>query len=153
MSEPTLVHSIGGEPVYVLERRVVGQDWVSAPEHLARHAPRITFFSLKGGGGRSTALFLWGRSLVAQGKTVLLVDLDLEAPGLGAQLLLAYMLRDAGWLWVIAGFILFRLFDIVKPWPVSLADRNVGGGLGIMLDDIIAAVYAWVLLQLLIFVF
>ena len=59
----------------------------------------------------------------------------------------------SGWLWVIAGFILFRLFDIVKPWPVSLADRNVGGGLGIMLDDIIAAVYAWVLLQLLIFVF
>jgi phosphatidylglycerophosphatase A len=44
--------------------------------------------------------------------------------------------------WVAAGFILFRLFDIWKPWPVSWADRNVGGGLGVMLDDAIAGVYA-----------
>jgi MinD-like ATPase involved in chromosome partitioning or flagellar assembly len=88
MSEPALVHSTEDGPIYVLERRVVGQDWVYAPEDLASHPPRITFFSLKGGVGRSTALFLWGRRLVAQGKTVLLVDLDLEAPGLGAQLLL-----------------------------------------------------------------
>lgn len=40
------------------------------------------------------------------------------------------------------GFLAFRLFDILKPWPVSVADRRVGGGLGIMLDDVIAAVYA-----------
>jgi phosphatidylglycerophosphatase A len=46
------------------------------------------------------------------------------------------------WWWIAAGLILFRLFDIWKPWPVSWADRDVGGGLGVMLDDAIAGVYA-----------
>ena len=41
-----------------------------------------------------------------------------------------------------AGFLLFRLFDIWKPWPVSWADRRIEGGLGIMLDDMIAGAYA-----------
>ena len=45
-------------------------------------------------------------------------------------------------LWYAAGFALFRLFDITKPWPVSWADRRVKGGLGVMLDDVIAAGYA-----------
>lgn len=52
-----------------------------------------------------------------------------------------------GWLWVIAGFALFRLFDIVKPWPIRQADRNIGGGFGIMFDDALAAVYAGLVLQ------
>lgn len=42
----------------------------------------------------------------------------------------------------IVGFALFRLFDIWKPWPVSWADRKVKGGLGVMLDDLLAAAYA-----------
>jgi phosphatidylglycerophosphatase A len=42
----------------------------------------------------------------------------------------------------LAGFVLFRIADILKPWPASWADRRVSGGLGVMLDDIIAAVYA-----------
>ena len=46
------------------------------------------------------------------------------------------------WRWMVAGFVAFRVFDIVKPWPVSLADRRVGGGLGIMLDDVIAGALA-----------
>ena len=41
-----------------------------------------------------------------------------------------------------AAFVLFRIFDIWKPWPVGSADRRVHGGLGIMLDDLLAAVYA-----------
>jgi phosphatidylglycerophosphatase A len=41
-----------------------------------------------------------------------------------------------------AAFLLFRIFDIWKPWPVGLADRRVPGGLGIMLDDLLVAVYA-----------
>lgn len=41
-----------------------------------------------------------------------------------------------------SGFVLFRLCDIVKPWPASWADRSVSGGLGIMLDDLFAAFYA-----------
>ena len=41
-----------------------------------------------------------------------------------------------------AGFVLFRAADIVKPWPVSWADKHVAGGIGVMLDDVIAGVYA-----------
>lgn len=48
----------------------------------------------------------------------------------------------AGWAWVVSGFLLFRAFDMLKPWPVSWADRRVGGGFGIMLDDLFAGLYA-----------
>ena len=44
------------------------------------------------------------------------------------------------------GFVLFRAFDIFKPWPVGWADRSVKGGLGVMLDDSLAAVYAMIVL-------
>lgn len=54
----------------------------------------------------------------------------------------------AGWLWILIGFCWFRLFDILKPWPIRWADRQVSGGLGIMLDDLLAGVYAGVALQL-----
>ena len=47
------------------------------------------------------------------------------------------------------GFLLFRLFDIWKPWPVRWVDRHVKGGLGIMLDDILAAGYALLVLTVL----
>lgn len=53
----------------------------------------------------------------------------------------------AGWLWIIIGFALFRLFDIWKPWPISLLDKKVDGGLGIMIDDIVAGVYALICVQ------
>jgi phosphatidylglycerophosphatase A len=47
-------------------------------------------------------------------------------------------------------FLLFRIFDIWKPWPVRWADRHIEGGLGIMLDDLLAAVYAVVVFSLLV---
>ena len=50
--------------------------------------------------------------------------------------------------WVL-GFILFRIFDIVKPFPVSWFDQRVHGGIGIMMDDVIAGIYAFICLQLL----
>jgi|SRR5712671_2059096 len=50
------------------------------------------------------------------------------------------------WYWLISGFLLFRFFDIVKPWPIREADHSLKGGLGIMLDDIIAGVFAGVVL-------
>jgi phosphatidylglycerophosphatase A len=50
------------------------------------------------------------------------------------------------WYWLLAGFVLFRFFDIVKPWPIREADHSLRGGLGIMLDDIIAGVFAGVVL-------
>jgi len=48
----------------------------------------------------------------------------------------------------VVGFGLFRLLDIWKPWPASLADRSVGGGLGVMLDDLLAALYGAAALSL-----
>lgn len=53
-----------------------------------------------------------------------------------------------GWPWLITGFILFRLFDIAKPWPIGWADKQVSGGLGIMLDDLLAGIYACIGIQL-----
>lgn len=49
---------------------------------------------------------------------------------------------------LIAGFLAFRLFDIWKPWPIGWVDRRVPGGLGIMLDDVIAGLMALVLMHL-----
>lgn len=46
------------------------------------------------------------------------------------------------WTAVVLGFVLFRFFDIVKPWPISYLDKHVHGGLGIMIDDIIAGIFA-----------
>jgi phosphatidylglycerophosphatase A len=61
---------------------------------------------------------------------------------------LALMLvLPAGWGWALAGFVVFRFFDIVKPWPIRQLDHGVGGGFGIMLDDVMAA--AWGALVLL----
>lgn len=51
---------------------------------------------------------------------------------------------------VFLGFIFFRVFDIWKPFPIGWLDRRLKGGLGIMLDDFIAAVFAWVALQIVI---
>lgn len=56
-----------------------------------------------------------------------------------------------GWLWIILGFLLFRLFDIWKPWPIHTIDQYVNNGVGIVLDDIIAGVYASISLQIIFF--
>ena len=53
-----------------------------------------------------------------------------------------------GGLAIVLGFLFFRLFDILKPWPIRAIDRAVGGGLGIMVDDLVAGVFAAVALQL-----
>jgi len=63
-------------------------------------------------------------------------------------------LAPTGWLYIVLGFALFRLFDILKPWPISWLDKNVGGGFGIMVDDILAGVMSFIILQALVhFVF
>lgn len=61
---------------------------------------------------------------------------------------LTMVAAPAGWVWIVAGFALFRVFDILKPFPIGYFDRHVHGGLGIMLDDAIAATFAWLCLQL-----
>ena len=55
--------------------------------------------------------------------------------------------------WMVIGFFLFRIFDIWKPQPIRFVDQHVNGGLGIMLDDVMAAVPAWIIMQLLIWGF
>ena len=57
--------------------------------------------------------------------------------------------------WILAGlgFVLFRFLDIAKPWPIGFADRTVPGGLGVMLDDLIAGVLVAVVLHVSVFVF
>lgn len=52
-----------------------------------------------------------------------------------------------GWFAMLAGFALFRLFDILKPPPIRQVDRQVAGGFGIMLDDLLAGAFAWICLQ------
>lgn len=55
--------------------------------------------------------------------------------------------------WMVVGFLLFRFFDILKPQPIRFVDKRVQGGFGIMLDDVLAAIPAWLILQLLIWAF
>jgi len=55
------------------------------------------------------------------------------------------------WLWILIGFILFRVFDILKPWPISVIDSRVKGGLGIMFDDVVAAFFSLVIIQTVIY--
>jgi phosphatidylglycerophosphatase A len=59
---------------------------------------------------------------------------------------IALLAAPLDWRFYLAGFLLFRLIDIWKPFPVSWLDRNVHGGFGIMLDDVAAALYALVLM-------
>ncbi len=54
--------------------------------------------------------------------------------------------------WIL-GFLLFRLFDILKPFPVSWFDQHIHGGIGIMMDDVMAGIYALICLQLIWFIF
>jgi len=50
------------------------------------------------------------------------------------------------WPWLLAAFLLFRFFDILKPWPIRQLDKKVSGGLGIMIDDVVAALFTLIIL-------
>lgn len=65
-------------------------------------------------------------------------------------MLIALYAAPRSWWFLALGFLLFRLFDIVKPWPIGWVDKHVDGGLGIMLDDILAGLMALVSMQLII---
>ncbi|MFT6899967.1 MAG: phosphatidylglycerophosphatase A [Colwellia sp.] len=56
--------------------------------------------------------------------------------------LITMFMVPLSWQSIVVGFILFRIFDIFKPWPISYIDKNLHGGLGIMVDDIIAGLAA-----------
>ena len=55
---------------------------------------------------------------------------------------LVLLFTPASWLWIALAFALFRLFDILKPWPISFADMHLKNGFGVMFDDLLAAGYA-----------
>ncbi|QFY41628.1 AAA family ATPase [Candidatus Methylospira mobilis] len=73
--------------ISVLDRQIIGQDWLKPLPSQAQHPQRIVFYGLKGGVGRSTALAMAAYGLARAGKRVLLVDFDLESPGLSGLLL------------------------------------------------------------------
>lgn len=83
--EDPMVRTLDIAPLKVryLDRRIVGTDWLRAPTDLRVRPPRIVFASLKGGVGRSTALSVVAAEQSRQGRNVLVVDLDIEAPGVG----------------------------------------------------------------------
>lgn len=54
----------------------------------------------------------------------------------------------AGLIWIVLGFVLFRIFDIWKPWPIRLIDEKVHGGFGMILDDVVAGLFAFAVIQI-----
>lgn len=78
---------IGEFELWLLDRRIVGSAWIDAPAKQLARPPHFVFASLKGGVGRSTALAIAAADLARRNRNVLVVDLDLEAPGIGSILL------------------------------------------------------------------
>jgi phosphatidylglycerophosphatase A len=64
-----------------------------------------------------------------------------------AGMLITLAFAPAGLIWVLVGFLLFRLFDILKPFPARYFDQNWEDGVGIVMDDVVAGIYAWFALQ------
>ena len=64
-----------------------------------------------------------------------------------AGMLVAVLALPSGWYWWVVAFVLFRVFDVLKPWPIGWLDRRVRGGAGIMLDDLVAGAFTWAAVQ------
>ncbi len=75
-----------------------------------------------------------------------------EFAGQSITLLPLVYLSGLAWWWLLVAFVLFRLFDIWKPFPIGLADKHIHGGLGIMLDDLLAGIMAMLSLIVLLWV-
>lgn len=67
--------------------------------------------------------------------------------------LIGMFLVPAELIWIVAGFFIFRFFDIVKPWPIRVIDQRVRGGLGIMMDDVLAGIFTGVCMHALVWYF
>ena len=98
-----------------------------------------------------TILFLvgcWTSSLTAKALNVH------DHPGIVIDEIVGYLITmifvPVTWYWVLLGFLLFRLFDIWKPWPICIADQKLKGGFGIMIDDVLAALYSLLSLHIVI---
>jgi len=62
--------------------------------------------------------------------------------------LLTMVAAPSGWGWILLGFVLFRIFDIWKPWPIGLLDKQLKGGLGVMADDLLAGIFSLTIIQI-----
>jgi phosphatidylglycerophosphatase A len=63
-------------------------------------------------------------------------------------LMITMIAAPLGFIWLALGFVLFRFFDIIKPWPIRWLDAKVHGGFGIMIDDVLAGVFSLIGVQL-----
>jgi phosphatidylglycerophosphatase A len=66
---------------------------------------------------------------------------------------ITFLALPAGIEWVLIGFLFFRFFDILKPWPIKWLDEKVHGGFGIMIDDVLAGIFALACVQALAYFF
>lgn len=122
-----LTLEVRGARVRLLDRRLVGADWLRRPVPIAPPPSRFVFASLKGGVGRSTALAVSAAALAAKGRRVLAIDLDMEAPGLGALLLDAGTVPEFGVVDALVENGLAPLDDTFLAdliGPSALADRH-----------------------------
>ena len=62
--------------------------------------------------------------------------------------LLTMVAAPSGWGWIALGFVLFRIFDIWKPWPIGLLDKQLKGGFGVMADDLLAGIFSLTIMQI-----
>lgn len=96
-SSPDLIRVSEVPPIDLLERVVMGADWSRVPlPNVTPTPPRATLYGIKGGVGRSTALTAWARYLANLGQRVLVIDLDLESPGVSSSLMPAEAPPDFG---------------------------------------------------------
>jgi hypothetical protein len=126
----TVLLKEGQAPVNVrfLDRRAVGMDWLYPPSDPISAPPRLVFSSLKGGVGRSTALAILAAELAERGGSVLVVDLDMEAPGLGSMLIEREALPFFG---TIDFFVESGLKDLSEDFLLDCIGASwVGGGHG-----------------------
>ncbi len=65
-----------------------------------------------------------------------------------AGMLITMLAVPLSWQTLLMGFVLFRFFDILKPWPISYLDKHVHGGFGIMIDDVLAGLFALFIIHL-----
>lgn len=107
--------------IYYRERRLVGSDWLR-PDFSSNTKPvRIVFSSIKGGVGRSTALCVVAAALANEGKRVLTIDLDLEAPGIGNMLLHSDKLPEYG---LLDYFVEKNLGNINKDFVLKMMGQS-----------------------------
>lgn len=111
--------------------------WLFAPLGVAEYIGVVAFFTIIG-------IYLCGATAKAMGQH--------DAPAIVWDEIAGYMIAmiaiPVTWQALLLAFVLFRIFDILKPWPISWFDQQVEGGLGIMLDDVIAGLMTLVLMHL-----